>query len=113
MEEGDDRDVDGIFRLLNKPLYDGREPSDGAWKSVGFAIFRSLILVGLDARFSFEICGVPDGCGMLNGLLLFVMELSLGGLKNVGGLVPADGLDTLLKRLPPLSCATESLAGLG
>lgn len=50
---------------------------------------------------------------MPNGLVLSVVELSLGGLKNVGGLVSADGLDMLLKRLPPLSCASEPLVGLG
>ena len=50
---------------------------------------------------------------MLNGLVLFMVELSLVGLKKVGELVSADGLDILLKRLLPLSCAVESLVGLG
>ena len=55
---------------------------------------------------------MPDGCGMLNGLVL-VVELSLVGLKKLGGLVSEDAFDILVKRLPPLSCAVESLVGLG
>ena len=64
-------------------LYGGCASSDGVFERVGFAIFRSRILVGLVARVSFEISDMPGGCGMLNKApnsvaALFSVALNMG-----------------------------------
>lgn len=63
-------------------LYGGRASSDGGLKRVGFAIFRSRILVGLVAPFSFETFDISGGCGMLNRLPLSEVVVFLVGLNK-------------------------------
>ena len=64
-------------------LYGGCSSSDEALKRVGFAIFRSLTLVGLVAPSSFEAFDVSWGCGILNRLQPGVSALVWGGLNRV------------------------------
>lgn len=50
---------------------------------------------------------------MLGVVELFVAEVSFVGVNRFWALVSADGFEILLKRLPPLFWAIESLVGLG